>query len=216
MPKDRGKKNKFYVVFRGLHPGVYATWDECRVNVSGFPRASFASFKNEAEARQAFAVGDLSKCKEEAERLKKELWMHSEPMVGGVCLVVDAACSGFPGPVEFRGVLLPSMAEAFKFGPYAGGSNNIGEFLAIVTGFRWLRERGMSIPVFSDSRCAIGWVMSDDGKCNTGAEPPPILAKEIESAERWLRGPWAAAYKKLLRKWDTESWGEIPADFGRK
>jgi len=216
MPKE--KHAKFYVVFKGRKPGVYTKWEECQVNVSGYHGASFASFKSETEAHQAFATGDLHKWKEEAEALRAEKWSHAPPMRNGTFLVVDAACSGYPGPVEFRGVLMPERAEAFKFGPYQSGSNNLGEFLAITTGFRWLRERCMSVPVYSDSKVAIGWVLGE-GTCNTSMDREkigPVLKREIDSAERWLRGPWAPTYKALLHKWDTAEWGEIPADFGRK
>lgn len=217
MPKE--KHAKFYVVFKGRKPGVYKTWGECQRNVSGYHGASFASFKSETEAFQAFATGDLAIWKEKNEELKKEKWSHAPPMrSGGTFLVVDAACSGFPGPVEFRGVIMPDKAEAFKFGPFRYGSNNIGEFLAIVTGFRWLKERGMNIPIYSDSKVAIGWVLGN-GICNTTMDRETmdtVLRREIVAAEKWLTFPCAALYKKALHKWDTEEWGEIPADFGRK
>ena len=35
----------------------------------------------------------------------------------------------------------------------------------------------------------------------------------IERAEKWLQGN---TYTNPLIKWETEVWGEIPADFGRK
>lgn len=44
---------------------------------------------------------------------------------------VDAACSGNPGPMEYRGIDLATGAMLFHFGPMKG-TNNIGEFLAIV------------------------------------------------------------------------------------
>lgn len=35
----------------------------------------------------------------------------------------------------------------------------------------------------------------------------------IERAEAWLN---ANTWQNPILKWDTENWGEIPADFGRK
>lgn len=217
MPKEK-KRSKFYTVFRGFVPGVYETWEECQASTKGFSGASFASFKTRAEAEHALSVGDLKKWREMEETLKKDRWMHSDVLKDGPCLVVDAACSGFPGPVEFRGVLLPSSAEAFRCGPFRNGSNNIGEFLAIVTGMRWLNERSLAIPIYSDSKCAIGWV-THRGVCNTSmdkADQSAEIRSELARAESWLRGPFAHKYIKLLRKWDTEELGEIPADFDRK
>lgn len=215
MPRE--KQKKFYVVFRGSIPGVYESWDECKIMTAGFSGARFASFKSRTEAEQAFSVGDFDKWKEQAKLLVMEKWKHSPPMrSGGTCLAVDAACSGCPGPVEYRGVLLPENAEAFKFGPFRDGTNNIGEFLAIVSGMKWLHQRGMStVPIFSDSKCAISWVKGSK-ECNTTIDPGPELKFFIKSSENWLRLPDARVYIQNLHKWDTEDWGEIPADFGRK
>ena len=214
MPHEKPKK--VYVVFKGTLPGIYETWDECKVATSGFPGASFASFKNRTEAEQAFTVGDLAKWKEQAQSLIGEKWKHSLPMKDSrTCLVVDAACSGCPGPVEYRGVLLPGRAEAFKFGPFRDGTNNIGEFLAIVAGMKWLHQHSMSIPIFSDSKCAISWVKGS-GQCNTTIEPGSQLKYFIKNAENWLKLAESRKFIGNLHKWDTEEWGEIPADFGRK
>ena len=61
--------------------------------------------------------------------------LASSPLSGGQrgasAWAVDAACSGNPGPMEYRGIDLATGAEIFHFGP-VHGTNNIGEFLAIV------------------------------------------------------------------------------------
>ena len=217
MPRE--KRRKWYTVFRGFVPGVYDTWELCQANTKGFGGASFASFRTRAEAEHALSVGCLKKWREMEGALKKDRWMHSGVLDGGPCMAVDAACSGFPGPVEYRGVLLPSGAEAFRCGPLRNGSNNIGEFLAIVAGMRWQNERTLAMPIYSDSKCAIGWITRGAGVCNTSmelADQGPEIRAEVASAESWLRGPFAHKYAALLRKWDTEELGEIPADFGRK
>ena len=218
MPKE--KRQKFYVVFRGLRPGVYKTWEECKKSVSGYPGSSFASFSSETEAHFAFSTAkSLAEWKGKSKDIAIAKWSQCPPMrAGKTFLVVDAACSGYPGPVEFRGVLMPNNEEAFKFGPYASGSNNIGEFLALVTGLKWMRENSLKFPIYSDRANAIKWV-TGDGVCNTNMDEKeigPIIKREIKSAEKWLRGPWAPDYKDLIAKWDTREWGEIPADFNRK
>ena len=38
------------------------------------------------------------------------------------------------------------------------GTNNLGEFLAIVHVLAWQQKEGVSIPICSDSDVAIGWV----------------------------------------------------------
>ena len=128
-------------------------------------------------------------------------------------MAVDAACSGNPGKMEYRGVHLPSFQQVFHFGPLYG-TNNIGEFLAIVHALALLKQKGIDMPVYSDSRNAIAWVKQK--KCKTklprDAKSEPIF-QLIDRAERWLHDN---TYSTPVLKWETEQWGEIPADFGRK
>ena len=42
--------NKYYAVRKGLNPGLYTTWDECKAQVNGYPKAEYKSFKTEEEA----------------------------------------------------------------------------------------------------------------------------------------------------------------------
>ena len=136
--------------------------------------------------------------------------MNSEPKQA---LAVDAACSGNPGPMEYRGIHLPSRQQVFHFGPIHG-TNNIGEFLAIVHGLALMKQKGIEMPVYSDSYNAILWVKNR--KCKTKLERNEKTEKAyelIDRAEKWLReNPQHAP----VLKWETAQWGEVPADFGRK
>lgn len=128
-------------------------------------------------------------------------------------ICVDAACSGNPGPMEYRGVHMPSGRVVFHFGP-VHGTNNIGEFLGIVHAMALLKQKGLSMPVYSDSRTAIIWVQK--GKAKTTLPHTPEneqLHQLLARAETWLKNNGVPF---PLLKWDTEKWGEIPADFGRK
>ena len=128
-------------------------------------------------------------------------------------LAVDAACSGNPGPMEYRGVYLRTGQVVFHFGP-VHGTNNIGEFLAIVHALALMKQKGVNMPIYSDSRNAILWVKQK--KCKTKLERTPRteeLYQLIERAEKWLK---ENKYTTPILKWDTSRWGEVPADFGRK
>ncbi len=105
-------------------------------------------------------------------------------------------------------------AEVFRVGPFEEGTVNIGEFLAIVHGLAFLKERGLNLPVYSDSQTAIKWVK--DKRANTRlirTELNDDLFKLISRAETWLHNN---TWKNPVHKWNTAAWGEIPADFGRK
>ena len=84
-------------------------------------------------------------------------------------LAVDAACSGNPGRMEYRGVWVEDNLEMFHVGPVEDGTNNVGEFLAIVHALALLQNDDRSIPIYSDSANAIKWVKNK--KCNTKLKP---------------------------------------------
>ena len=127
---------------------------------------------------------------------------------------VDAGCSGNPGPMEYQAVDLQTGAQVFHYGP-VHGTNNIGEFLAIVHALALMEQRGIHDKVvYSDSYNAILWV--EKKRCKTKLvrnEQTENLFKMIARAENWLR---THTISTPVIKWETAKWGEIPADFGRK
>lgn len=209
------KKQKFYVVWVGVTPGIYRNWTECQLQTKGYAGAKYKSFDTlqEAEAAFASAYTDYIRPVSSAHASRKSAVPVLPPGLEGNALAVDAACSGNPGKMEYRGVHLPSFQQIFHFGPQYG-TNNIGEFLAIVHALAWLKQKGLEMPVYSDSRNAIAWVRQK--KCKTklprNAQSEPLF-QLIERAEKWLRENDCST---PIRKWETEHWGEIPADFGRK
>lgn len=144
--------------------------------------------------------------------------LASSPLSGGQrgasAWAVDAACSGNPGPMEYRGIDLATGAEIFHFGP-VHGTNNVGEFLAIVHALALLWKQGdTQKTIYSDSYNAILWVKKK--QCKTKLKRTPQteqLYQIISRAEQWLK---THAYRNPIVKWETAEWGEIPADFGRK
>ena len=127
---------------------------------------------------------------------------------------VDAACSGNPGPMEYKAVDLQTGYQVFHFGPIHG-TNNIGEYLAIVHALALAWQKGLyTKTIYSDSYNAILWVQN--GKCKTKLERSPqtdYIFQLITRAEYWLQ---THKWRNPLIKWETQQWGEIPADFGRK
>lgn len=207
-------KKKWYVVFEGREPGVYDTWDECKQMVWSYPNAKYKSFESQSEAFRAYEDGYEAYVRKHygAENQIAAPLHKSVAIMPSIC--VDAACSGNPGPVEYRGVHTDSHQQIFRVGPYEGGSNNIGEFLALVHGLALLHQQQSNIPIYSDSVTAISWVRKK--KCKTlipRNEQSEKLFQLIERAEQWLQ---THTYTNPILKWDTPNWGEIPADFGRK
>lgn len=206
------QKQKYYVVWKGRKSGIFTSWAECEKQVKGFAAAQYKSFDSLKEAEAAYrSTYEAVKGKPASQGKWREVSV--KPILPSIC--VDAACSGAPGKLEYRGVYTESQQEIFRFGPFPDGTNNVGEFLAIVHAITWLAKHDRQLPVYSDSENGIAWVYT--GKCRTTlkhtARNAPLFVM-IRSAENWL------AENELnddeVLKWDTELWGENPADFGRK
>lgn len=216
-------KNKFYVVWKGRNPGVYTSWDACKKEVEGFQGALYKGFPDKASAEAAYALGPTESGKLKAESGKFSVF-HS-PL--STFIAVDAACSGNPGKMEYQGVFVDfgtepaTTTQLFKSPVFENGTNNIGEFLAIVHALAWQKQKRTFYPVYSDSVNAQKWVR--EKKCKTKLQPNEknaYLFELIERAEKWLREneDWMKENSAVVPvlKWKTEEWGEIPADFGRK
>jgi len=193
-------KKKFYVVWEGRNPGIYDNWPEASRQVTGYPAGRVRAFSSLADAEAAY------------QNIPKRDPNAPVPREG---VAVDAACSGNPGLMEYRGVNLATGEQLFHQGPFDDATNNIGEFLAIVHALALLGKQGKTdVPIYSDSRNAMNWVW--DKQCRTKMERTPRngeVFRLIERALTWLRDNPAP---NPLRKWETDLWGEIPADFGRK
>lgn len=202
------------MVWVGRSTGVYSSWEHCKVQIEGFENARYMGFPNEAEARKAYA-GTWQQAYANKNKASTGSSHPSIPKPSGDIIAVDAACSGNPGKMEYRGVYLRTGQTIFHNGPYEDGTNNIGEFLAIVHALALQKQKGTHLPIFSDSANALLWVRKK--KCGTKlAETAKngILFELIDRAENWLHHN---DYKDIpLHKWETAIWGEIPADFGRK
>ncbi|MFT3844788.1 MAG: ribonuclease H family protein [Lacibacter sp.] len=205
---------KYYVVWKGKEPGIYTSWNDCKQQVEGFAGAAYKSFPTMMEAELAykehFAKHIYKKDKEVA---AKDLSVVGNPIHESI--VVDAAWNSVGKDMEYKGILYKTNTRIFHSGPYANGTNNIGEFLAIVHALGYCKKHGLDkMPIYSDSRNAIGWVKAK--KCKTNLEDSAKtkhIFDLIQRAEKWLN---ENSYKNKILKWETKAWGENPADFGRK
>lgn len=208
-------KNKFFVVWEGKEPGIYRSWEECKRQIHGFGGAIYKGFATETEAREAMTSpcwDYIGKNAKEKKPTSKEITKFGMPDLES--LSVDAACSGNPGVLEYRGVYSKTGEEIFRQGPFKEGTNNIGEFLALVHGLAFLKQKDCKLPVYTDSVTALAWVKAKKAKTKLEKnEKNAVLFDLISRAETWLKNN---EYPTQILKWETTVWGEIPADFGRK
>ncbi|WP_303316778.1 ribonuclease H family protein [Flavivirga abyssicola] len=210
------KKKKYYTVWRGHHTGVFEFWSDCKAQIKDFQGAQYKSFSTFEAAKKALKgnykdyIGKSSTFKSELS--KEQLRKIGQPNYNSIS--VDAASSGNPGKMEYRGVDTKTKKQLFIQGPFEEGTNNIGEFLAIVHGLALLKKNNSDRILYTDSRTAISWVKKKN--CNTKLErnnKNKTLFELIDRAIDWLK---KNSYKTVIVKWETKAWGEIPADFGRK
>lgn len=215
---------KFYTVFKGHNPGVYDSWEETKLQTDGFPGAVFKGYMTSEEATEAFRKFSDIEDRNELFRLianttpknynPPQTVSHDNPEVDWNAWAVDAACSGNPGKMEYRGVDLQTGKVVFHVGPFDDATNNIGEYLALVHAMALMAKKGEYHNIYSDSRTAQSWFRRK--KVNTKLKQTPYNAKVFELLARasvWVN---THHFPGKIMKWQTDRWGEIPADFGRK
>ncbi len=208
-------KEKFYTVWKGKHPGVYDNWKDCKAAITGYKGAQYKSFLSFAEAKKAFNSDYNSyKGKKVGSKQLSEAELRKIGLPNYHSIAVDAASSGNPGRMEYQGVDTKTKKVLFKQGPFELGTNNIGEFLALVHGLAYLKKQNSDRILYTDSRTALSWVRKK--QCNSKLQETKVnalLFERVRSAVAWLK---SNTYSTTIVKWETKAWGEIPADFGRK
>lgn len=222
-------KQKYYVVWEGKVPGIYKTWAECQAQTNGYPQARFKAYESEAEAKAALSRGwkasfalansgsgavSGSSGKSGSSTGSSAGGSGAKPVAELDSISVDVGSRGNPGIVEYKGVDTRTGQVIFQHPPIAKGTNNLGEFLAIVHGLAYLKKQGSSKTIYSDSVTAISWVRKKAVATN--------LPRDASTEEIWMLVDRALAwlhnntYSNKIMKWDTKAWGEIKADYGRK
>lgn len=223
---------RYYAVFKGRHPGVYDDYNDAMEQVDGYEGAVFKSYATPEEAASAYRRGTVrdtaaqlgsflinasrhrKKPEKDDDRIERHPDYFSFPEIDLKGWAVDASCLGNPGVMEYRGVELMSGKELFKVGPFKKGTNNIGEFLAIVHALALMARMNENHTIYSDSVSGMAWVRNRKVKTQLARNADTEqLFRMMERAMSWLN---THRYDTKILKWDTDRWGEIPADFGRK
>ncbi len=212
-------QRKFYVVWEGLQPGIYDSWEECKSQIDGYKGAQYraydsceaatAAFRKKMDVEEMQFYTFLTKKREIAPNYS------AYPEIKLNAIAVDAACDKNPGGnVEYQGVVVGTGERLFHVGPFPGGTNNIGEYIGIVHALAYLAQRGDSTtPVYTDSRTALSWVRRRHNRSTVQLPPDSKLKELLDRADLWLA---THTWLNPIYKWETSQWGEIPADFGRK
>ncbi|GGF92226.1 ribonuclease H [Paenibacillus albidus] len=218
-------KQKFYVVWEGKQPGVYSTWAECQAQTDHYTGAKYKSYESKAAAEAAYKAGWKGNWGTGAKTsgttgaktgssYKRSAIVETSEEIDYDSISVDVGTRGNPGPVEYKGVDTQTGDIIFSCGPIKKGTNNLGEFLAIVHALALLHQEGSKRTVYSDSVNAMKWVKQKKVATTLPRDASTAEIWElIDRAEHWLR---THTYENKLLKWQTKQWGEIKADYGRK
>lgn len=210
------KKKKYYAVWKGHHTGVFEKWDDCKAQITNYQGAIYKAFDSFDAAKKALK-GNYKDYIGKSKTFKSELSEAQLKKIGQPnynSISVDAASSGNPGKMEYQGVDTKTKKRLFHQGPFEEGTNNVGEFLAIVHALALLKKQNSDRIIYTDSKTAISWVKKKT--TNTKLERSDknkVLFELLDRAVAWLK---QNTYTTVIVKWETKAWGEIPADFGRK
>lgn len=215
---------KFYVVWEGRHPGVYEDWLDALDQIENFPGAKYKGYNSREEAIAAFRrylagsevpLGEILISASGVSTPPATINnIPDYPEIDRNAWAVDASCMGNPGTMEYRGVSLLTGEEIFRVGLFQDATNNIGEFLAIVHALALQYRNGIWHTIYSDSATGMAWVRNK--RVKTTLAPTPRNKKVFELLARGITWLNTHVYDARILKWQTELWGEIPADFGRK
>ncbi|WP_405102828.1 ribonuclease H [Oceanobacillus sp. FSL H7-0719] len=211
-------KKKYYVVWAGRKPGVYSSWTDCQAQTNNFKQAKFKAFESHEQAEKAYrdgweshwGKGNSKKTGDNQSRIAEA----GTSEIDYNSISVDVGTRGNPGPVEYQGVDTKTGEVIFSYGPISKGTNNLGEFLAIVHALAYLNELGSNKVIYTDSRNAMKWVR--EKKVSTTLKKDGTTAEIWELIDRALHWLHTHSYDNKILKWDTKKWGEIKADYGRK
>ena len=201
-------KQKFYVVWEGVTPGVYTSWTDCQLQIKGYEGAKYKSFDTREEAERALATSPYAYIGKNAKKKSEKVSSETLPAcVIDNSLAVDAACSGNPGPGGWGAILRfrtgEKVYEKEISGGEAGTTNNRMELTGLLEALRQLKEP-CDIDLYSDSQYVInglekgwakgwrkrGWKKAD----KSPALNPDLWAPLLEESEKhvihyhWLKG----------------------------
>jgi len=218
-------KKKYYVVWVGRKPGIYSNWADCQAQTNNFGQAKFKSYENREQAEKAYREGwqhhwgkgsvkNVKNGQTSRKTTPNKPNTSTSNDIDYNSISVDVGTRGNPGPVEYQGVDTRTGEVIFSHGPISKGTNNLGEFLAIVHALAYLNKIGSNKTVYTDSRNAMKWIRQKAVSTTLKRdETTKEMWNLIDRALHWLQ---QHTYENKVLKWDTKKWGEIKADYGRK
>ena len=165
-------KKKFYAVKVGRVPGIYGTWDECKLQVDGYPNSEYKGFARLSEAESFVGTEVL-----ESMKLNPDIYAHEEnastPLEGGYAVkaYVDGSYDVATGNYASGAVILldGKTVELSKlYTDDAGGKlrNVAGEIKGAELAIEYCKKQGIDSVVIYHDYLGVGKWADDEWKAN--------------------------------------------------
>ena len=165
-------KKKFYAVKVGRIPGIYGTWDECKMQVDGYPNSKYKGFERLSEA-ESFVGPEVL----ESMKLTSDIYAYEEkasaPLEDGYAVkaYVDGSYDVATGNYASGAVILVDgkTVELNKLYTDEAGSklrNVAGEIKGAELAIEYCKKQGIDSVVIYHDYLGVGKWADDEWKAN--------------------------------------------------
>ncbi|MBR1772987.1 MAG: ribonuclease H family protein [Eubacterium sp.] len=155
--------SKYYAVRKGLVPGIYNSWEECKNNVHGFPGAEYKSFKTLEEAKAY--LGDISS---DTEKASQDLVEYlSSKMTSSAIAYVDGSYNVATGEYAYGMLIfhagkLYEECKSFDDPEMSSMRNVAGEIQGAARAMAYSVENGIdSLDIYYDYAGIEKWALGE-------------------------------------------------------
>lgn len=164
---------KFYAVKVGRNPGIYTTWDECKMQVDGFPNSEYKGFKRLSEAEEFVGPEVLERMELKPNNFTQKKAEQSEVQKdnGIVKAYVDGSYDVATGHYASGAVILldGETVELNQLYTDDAGSklrNVAGEIKGAELAIEYCKEHGIDSVVIYHDYLGVGKWADDEWKAN--------------------------------------------------
>lgn len=199
----------FYAVKAGRSPGIYHTWEECKAQVDGYPKAAYKKFATESAAREFIAGSPPPN--NTAQTTKPKVAKPRPSLVSpqessdynddSIIIYTDGSCLKNPGgPGGYATVIQLGKSVKELCGSEPSTTNNRMEMKAAIEALRFF-DKPTDIILHTDSQylrkgLAEGWVEKWKRNGWITKAGTPVLNKEL-----WQELDRLNSFHRVVWKW---------------
>lgn len=162
--------SKFYAVKKGVTPGIYESWDDCKENVLGFPGAIFKGFGTLEEAQAFMGEGGGEKVSSSVKLIPfLKLKMKSQAIAYVDGSYNEATGEYSYGMLLYDGEKIVEQSEKFSDEEMSQMRNVAGEIEGAMHAMAYCIENGLkSVDLYYDYQGIESWATGEWQTNKTG------------------------------------------------